>query len=208
MTELEPMTRRMALERELSRWSLSKAPWTRPHHGVVAPDHLDPDDPLVRIQHAIPILADGSVLTGWASAFWQGNRILNGMGPAGEKRPITLATPDRGQHRHREGIRATRRSIHPRETLVFSDVRVTTLARAIYDHALDARSLRETVVTLDMGISRVIRQARTTAQNIAQVVESHRKTRGIVRVRRACPCSRVESVRQPMGIPYASTGRA
>ena len=179
------MTSRDALRLEETRWGLSKAPWTRPHHGVVAPDHLDPDDPLVRVQHALPILSAGSVLTGWASARWQGNVMLDGQGPSGQKVPVTLASPDGGQHRNRPGIRATRRSMLPDETLIFDGVPVTTLARAVYDQALDARSLRETVVTIDMGASRVVPQARTTLANIHRLVERHHKTRGIVRVRKA-----------------------
>lgn len=111
--------------------------------------------------------------------------MLDGIGATGERLPIMLASPDGGQHRHRDGVRATRRSMHPHETLDFDAVRVTSLARAIYDQALDARGLRETVVTIDMGISRVVRQARTSADNVIRVVENHYKTRGIVRVRRA-----------------------
>ena len=71
------------------------------------------------------------------------------------------------------------------ETLVFDHVAVTTLARAVYDQALDARGVRETVVVIDMGVSRVISQARTTLANIHRLVERHHKTRGIVRVRNA-----------------------
>lgn len=179
------MTRRAALQLELTRWSLTKSPWTRPHHGVVAPDHLDPDDPLVRVGHVIPILSTGSVLTGWGSARWQGNLMLGGIDRYGHRLPVTVATPDGGQHRHRPGIRATRRSMLPDETLVFDNVPVTTLARAVYDQALDAHDLRETVVTIDMGVSRVVSQARTTLANIDRLVERHRKTRGIVRVREA-----------------------
>jgi hypothetical protein len=185
MDELRPMSRREALEHEVTRWELTRRPWIRPHYGVVAPDHLDPDDPLVRVQHAIPILSGSSVLTGWAAARWQGNLMMNGAGPAGDRLPISVASPDGGQHRQRPGIRATRRSFLPDEMQTFQGVRVATLARAIYDHALDARNLRETVVAIDMGVSHVIPQARTTIANIERLVDRHHKTRGIVRVRRA-----------------------
>jgi len=73
----------------------------------------------------------------------------------------------------------------PDETLVFEDVPVTTLARAVYDQALDAGSLREAVVTIDMGVSRVVAQARTTLANVERLLERHRKTRGITQVRKA-----------------------
>lgn len=73
----------------------------------------------------------------------------------------------------------------PDEMLVFDDVPVTTLARAVYDQALDARSVREAVVIIEMGVSRVIAQARTTLANVHRLVERHHKTRGIVRVRNA-----------------------
>lgn len=185
MPDFRPMRRRDALQLEQTRWSLTKSPWTHPHHGVVAPDHLDPDDPLVRVQHALPILSSGSVLTGWAAARWQGNTMLDGKDPHGNQLPVTLASPEGGQHRHRRGIRATRRSMLPDETLIFDNVPVTTLARAVYDQALDARSVRETVVIIDMGVSRVVSQARTTLDNIHRLVERHHKTRGIVRVRNA-----------------------
>lgn len=136
------MTRRDALQLEQTRWSLSKSPWTHPHHGVVAPDHLDPDDPLVRVQHALPILSAGSVLTGWASARWQGNVMLDGNDPHGNELPVTLASPGGGQHRHRRGIRATRRSMLPDETLVFDNVPVTTRARSTTKHWTHAVSAR------------------------------------------------------------------
>ena len=179
------MTRREALQLDQTRWDLTKSPWAHPHYGVVAPDHLDPDDPLVRVRHALPILSAGSYLTGWASARWQGAIMLDGTDQRGQKLPVMLATPDQGQHRRRPGIRATRRSMLPDETLVFDDVPVTTLARAVYDQALDAGSLRESVVTIDMGVSRVVPQARTTLANVQRLVERHHKTRGIVQVRKA-----------------------
>lgn len=179
------MTRRDALQLEHTRWNLTQSPWAHPHYGVVAPDHLDPDDPLDRVRHVIPILSAGSFLTGWASARWQGNMMLDGLDRYGQKLPVTLATPERGQHRHRDGIRATRRSILADETLMFENVPVTTLARAVYDQALEARDVREAVVIIDMGVSRLVPQARTTLANLHRLVERHHKTRGIVRVRNA-----------------------
>jgi hypothetical protein len=179
------MTRREALQLEQTRWDLTKTPWAHPHHGVVAPDHLDPSDPLIRVRHVVPILSSGSVLTGWASARWQGNVMLDGKDPSGHELPVTVASPDGGQHRHRPGIRATRRSMLADETLVFEGVRVSTLARAVYDQALDDRTVRESVVTIEMGVSRMVSQARTTLANIHRLVERHHKTRGIVRIRRA-----------------------
>lgn len=183
------MTHAEALSEGVSRWDLQHVPWTHPHHGVVAPDHLDPDDPLVRVRHALPILEPGSVLTGWAAARWQGNQMLDGTAASGAGLPILVASPDGGQHRHRRGVKATRRSMLANETVIFQGVRVASLARAVYDEALEARDLRETVVAIDMGTSRVIQQARTTFDNVANLVDRHHKTRGIVRVRTALTLS-------------------
>lgn len=185
MDDLQPMTHREALARGMTGWQLRGAPWERPHYGVVSPDHLDPDDPMVRISNALPLLTGTTLLTGWAAARWQGNRMLDGIGRDGQQLPIILVSPDGGQHRHRAGVVATRRSMLAGEWLTFEQIRVATLARAIYDHALEVCGLRETVVAIDMGVSTVINQSRTSLGNVVSLVERHGKTRGIVRVRAA-----------------------
>ncbi|CAN5412706.1 hypothetical protein BH09ACT10_BH09ACT10_08950 [soil metagenome] len=78
-----------------------------------------------------------------------------------------------------------RRRVHGDEQIEFDGVAMTTLPRALYDIALDARSLTDAVVALDMGLSTTTGDAHTTPANLAKVFSSHHKTRGLVMARQA-----------------------
>lgn len=168
-----------------SRLDMMGAPWSRTLHGVRMPDHLDLSEPDVRIAQALALLTPGAVLTGWAGARMHGVRVLDGMNAGGTFQPVVIANPGRGQLRVREGLSPTRRALHEHEITSVTDQPVATLARCAYDLALDAPSLWHAVVGLDMCVSTVMNQATTSLRNIRAVVDSHRKTRGIVTVRRA-----------------------
>jgi len=59
------------------------------------------------------------------------------------------------------------------------------MARAAYDEMRTAPNLGEAVVVLDMAVSTTSRVPHTTLAAIARVIESHRKTRGIVQAKQA-----------------------
>lgn len=181
----KPLRTRVALNAGVSRWELGNGPWEHPHRGIARLAGSDPEDPQNRIDAAIPLLTPGAVLTGWASAFHQGVRMLDGIDRSGAPQPIPVACPDGGQLRTRPGIAPTRRRIHHNEIIEVGGVPVTTLARAAYDMALDASGLCEALVAIDMCLSTVTRQSRTTLSNIENLLDDHHKTRGIVRARRA-----------------------
>jgi len=174
-----------ALDEGIGRWELGQDRWEHPFWGIVRLGSGDPRGGLTRIENSLPLLTPGSVLTGWAAAFVQGASILDGIDRFGRLLPIVIATPEGGQLRPRAGILPTRRAIHRNEIVDFDGVPVATLARAAYDMALDAPNVCEALVAIDMCTSTVLRQSRTTLANIQDVIDRHKKTRGIVRARRA-----------------------
>lgn len=165
-------------------WELRTRPWIRPFRGIVR-EFDDADNPLIRIGDAIALMSPTDVLTGWAAAYLHGVTVLDGRDRHFRESPIVVGSPAVGQHRPRPGIVPTRRSFHEWEVEELGGTRVATLSRAAYDLALDAPSLEEAMVAFDMCTSTVIRQSRTTVANIGAVIESHVKTRGIVRARNA-----------------------
>lgn len=178
-----PMRTAEAYRRGITRGQLRARRWHRLHRGVVTTEASDPADPWTSIQAATALMTPNSVLTGWAAAFVQGVRFAASVRP--RETPVVIASPDGGQHRHRDGIKATRRYIRLDEREEFDGIAVATIARAAYDMALDARSLTDAVAAFDMCTSTVIDQARTTPGNLSRLVDRHRKTHGISRAREA-----------------------
>lgn len=180
-----PMRYSAARAAGASGWEVRFQPWEHPHQGVVALAGSDGEDRTVRINEAIPLVRHGTVITGWAAAYRHGVTMLDGRDRFFGTQPITFATPRRGQHRNREGIAATRRSIHRNEIVELDGIDYATITRAAYDAGLDAPGVCEALVVIEMCVSTVIHQSRTSIANIERLVESHKKTRGIVKVRRA-----------------------
>ena len=179
-----PMTYASARAAGATDWELRHPPWNHSFHGVVSLQQ-DDGDPDLRVAAVIPLMTKRSVLTGWAAARLQAVTMMDGRDRFYREMPITIASPDRGQHRPQPGLLTTRRSIQPQEFFVHDSVNVATIARAAYDCALDAPSLQEAIVAIDMCTSTVIGQSRTTVENIRRLSERHTKTRGIVQARRA-----------------------
>lgn len=142
-------------------------------------------DAAARVQDAVALMTGSDVLTGWAAAFLHGVRHVDGLDRLMRPLPVVVCSPEIGQHRARPGLRPTRRAVHEHEITRVGDVRVTTLARAAYDMALDAQDEQEALVAIDACISTVRGGARTTIDRIEQVVGQHAKTRGITRARTA-----------------------
>ncbi|MDQ3104955.1 MAG: hypothetical protein M3Q87_06995 [Actinomycetota bacterium] len=97
---------------------------------------------------------------------------------------MLIFTPDT-QLRPRYGLEPSRMRLRADEAVVLDGLRVTTLARALYDEMLRAGSVREALAVLDAGTSRASRGARTGRDSVRDLVARHKKTRGIVRVRAA-----------------------
>lgn len=180
-----PIRYRKALSAGHSAWQLREGSADHPYWGIVSPAVGDPGDPDRRIANAAAMMTRHSVMTGWAAARHQGVGILDGRDRLYRELPISMASPGNGKHRHQAGLLPTRRVILPGEVIDHLGLRVTTIARAAYDMALDAPGLREAVVAIDMCTSTVIAQSRTTERNVRSVIERHVKTRGIVQARRA-----------------------
>ena len=177
------MTYRQALL-HASDWELRTKPYVRPYRGVVRLD-ADPLDPSVRIADVLPLLTPGDVLTGWAALHLHGVGMVDGLDAARRPMPVVVASGSRGQHRPQPGLVPTRRGLLPGEVEDVASVPVATMARAAYDMALDARGLDDAVVAIDMCTTTTVRQSRTTLAAVESTIGRHRKTRGIVRARRA-----------------------
>ncbi len=158
--------------------------WTHPLHGLVRPTGADPGQPLARIHDAVAVGGPRGVLGGWACAFVSGVTVLDGIDWRGAEQPVLIFTPDT-QLRPRSGLEPSRMRLRADEVVDLDGLRVTTLARALYDEMLRAGSVREALAVLDAGTSRVSRGARTGRDSVRDLVARHKKTRGIVRVRAA-----------------------
>lgn len=177
-------TYRAALSSGATPWEV-RTTWNHPYRGVVRPGWLDDGEAAARVQDAVALMTASDVLTGWAAAFLHGVRHADGLDRLMRPLPVVVCSPAVGQHRVRPGLRPTRRAVHEHEITRVGDVRVTTLARAAYDMALDALDEQEALVAIDACISSVRGGARTTVDRIEQVVGQHAKTRGITRARSA-----------------------
>ncbi len=185
MADVWTTTYRQAIAGGVTEWDLRAGAWEHPYRGCVRPAGMDPEDPDVRIGDAIALMTPSDLLTGWAAARGHGVRYADGRDRYYRPTPVTMISTAGGQHRRQDGLGPTRRAVHEHEITRIGSTRAATLARAAYDSALDAPTLCEAVVAIDMCVSTVIRQGRTTLGNIARLIAQHKKTRGIVQARKA-----------------------
>lgn len=177
----------------LSKRRLQSKAWARPHWGITRAAVDDPHVPHVRIADIVPILLPGCHIGGWAAAFLQGVRYLDGGQQPPHLWDVLVHTTTEHRLRPRAGMRTTRRAVHANEITEIGRAPVTTIARAAYDMALDARNLHAAVLAYDMCLSTTTGHAHTTPANLEKVLSSHHKTRGIQRARRAFELSSTRS---------------
>lgn len=177
----------------MTPWQARVASGRSPLRGVVVGVESVPDDPDARVAHVLPLLTEHSVLTGWAAARLQGSTMLDGRSGGGCPLDVLVASPGVGQHRHQSGVRGTRALILPHEQTVVGGVRCATLERAVYDELRTCRSLDDAVAVLDMGVSAVVDQARTTIDRVRLLLDDHAGERGVVLARRAVLLASVRS---------------
>ena len=185
MGDVRTTTYRQAIAAGVTEWDLRAGAWEHPYRGRVRRSGVDSENPDVRIGDAISLMTPSDLLTGWAAARGHGVRYADGRDRYFQLIPVTMISTAGGQHRPQEGLGPTRRAVHEHEITRIGSIRAATLARAAYDWALDAPTLREAVVAIDMCVSTVIEQGRTTLGNIARLIAQHKKTRGIVQARKA-----------------------
>lgn len=168
-----------------SAWELRTA-WTHPYRGVVRPSWTAPaDEAQGRVLDAAALMNGSDVLTGWAAAHLHGVVHADGRDHSWRPLPVVVVSPVVGRHRPRPGLQPSRRAVHEHEITAVAGIRVTTLARAAYDWALDVASEQEALVAVDSCVSTVRGGSRTTLGRVADVLAQHAKTRGIVQTRRA-----------------------
>ncbi len=159
--------------------------WEQRTRGVWRPAGMAVGPADGRVADAVALLTGGSALGGWASLRYQGSAGFDGRGFDDQLRPVLIHCASGTQLRRRSVVEPCRAEVWDHEITDFAGVRVTTMARAVYDEMRLAPTLRHAVVALDLAISRVSKSPRTSLSAVASVVASHHKTRGIVQARRA-----------------------
>ncbi len=159
--------------------------WQQRGHGLWRPAGEDPGEADGRVADAIALMSGGCALGGWASLRFQGNDWFDGLGPEEELRPALVHCPPKAQLRRRDMVEPCRAAVWDHEISEMAGVRVTSMARAVYDEMRLAPTMRHAVIALDKAVSRVSQKPRTSIRAVEQVADSHRKTRGIVQARRA-----------------------
>ena len=202
MSEAWTTTYQRAKAAGATEWELRTGAWEHPYWGCVRPAGVDPEDPDVRISDAIALMTPSDLLSGWAAARGHGVRYADGRDRYFQPLPVTMISTAGGQHRRQDGLGPTRRSVHDHEITHIGSIRAATLARAAYDSGLDAPNLCEAVVAIDMAVSTVIDQGRTTLANLERLIGQHAKTRGIVQARNALAIASSRS-----GSPWESRTR-
>jgi very-short-patch-repair endonuclease len=189
MEPLDPtvLTRRSAdvLASGVTEKMLRGVEWEHSKHGLVRPAHIGLDDLSARLSDAAALSGGVRAIGGWASLCAQGNRWFDGLDHRGRPVPIMIHCAPATQIRPREGIVPCRCHLHDGESVRLGHLVVTTLARAAYDQMRIAPNLREAVVALDMATTTTSEVPHTTIDAVTRVIESHRKTRGIVQAKRA-----------------------
>ncbi|HZK36865.1 MAG TPA: hypothetical protein VFC57_07945, partial [Aeromicrobium sp.] len=169
----------------LTQRALRGPSWEKPFRGVVRPAGISMERTDARVVDAVALMTEGCVLGGWASRYLQGCPFSDGIDRFGGEQDVLIITGQDTQLRKRPGIRPSERRLHHNEIVDFQGVRVTTLARSAYDDMLDTFNIADAIVIAEMTVSRVTGGACTTLANLRKVVDAHKKTRGIVKVRRA-----------------------
>lgn len=166
----------------VTAWELRSEAFETPYRGLRRPAGIITDQPAIRVADAIALMTDGCVLTGWASRWLQGQAYCDGV-IYGKDAPVQILCGSGSRVRARAGIRPRQRLWLPGEVVDLDGIAAATMARAAYDDMLDAPNRLEALVVAEMATSTVIKQARTSADNVLRVFDAHVKTRGRVQAR-------------------------
>lgn len=153
-------------------------------HGLLRPAGLEAAADVERVDDAVGLLLPGTALGGWASLRRRGNTWFDGRSRGG-LRPAPVHCAPGAQLRRRSVVEPWRGLIHAWEIEDVGGVASATPARAVYDEARLAPTLRDAVVALDMATSATHQLPRTTLGDVRRVLGDHWKVRGIVQARQA-----------------------
>lgn len=155
-----------------------------PIHGLVARAGVPADPTQQVLEVARALMTAECVIGGWAALALQGNSWFDGRWD-GSVRPVLMHCEPGSRLRPRPVIQPFRGLLHPDEHLDLDGLRVTTLARAVFDEMRMAPSVREAVVALDMATSTTSDVPHCTRAAVQRVLDTHHKVRGLVQARRA-----------------------
>lgn len=132
---------------EPSRNQLRNRQWRRCSQGCYEPVHVA-ITPEQRIAEAAALLPGYGAVGGWASAYQQGVRFLDGY-----RRPVLLQLGPDGKIRRRAGIELARERLPESDVVLRGDIPFTAPPRTAFDGARTRRGLVEAVVHLDMMLA-------------------------------------------------------
>lgn len=185
------------LENAPTRHELGKAPWLRPHRGVVVWGEQDMQAPAIRISCASEAVGGAPIGT-WAAAFLHGSRDFDGGRGIGTLEPVVFCTGLSGTKRSRPGLVPLRSTLAADDVVEVAGFAVTSPVRTAFDLARTADSLHEAVAAVDCLLR--VQPRVLTVDQLADYVESHAGSRGVRQVRACIPLlsplarSRPESV--------------
>ena len=175
-----------------SRSQLRGPSWRRSSRGLYVPAGLD-RTPEQRIAEAAALLPGYGAIGGWASAYWQGVRLLDGRGPTGlDVLPVPICLGQYGKIRHRDGVRFSRDRLPPEDVRQFRGIQCTTPARTAFDASRLDADLVEAVVHLDLMIT----ACTVGREELGAYIRAHPGWRGVEQARSAWALS-VEGSRSP-----------
>lgn len=131
------------------------------------------------------LVTDHCVIGGWAALRIQGNTWFDGRDSRGNLRPALIHCEPGSRIRRRPYVEPFRGLLLNDEWSIYDGLAITTLARAAFDEMRTAPHLPAAVIAADMALSTTHGQPRTSMTNLARIVNSHHKIRGIVQARKA-----------------------
>jgi Protein of unknown function (DUF559) len=172
---------RDAYQLGVTRGELAGPGWRSPHRGVQTTGGTDATSPLQRIWDAAELLPPGAALGGWAAAFLQGARFLDGRGPSGlEKQPVAVVLPPPLLIRARPGIVRWRHRLTDDDMVLVGGIPCTTLIRTAFDLGR-LQQLRLGVAALDI----IGQQCQISALRVAAYADDRRRWKGLPALRSA-----------------------
>lgn len=175
-----------------SRAQLRGPGWRRSSRGFYVPAGraLAPEQ---RIAEAAALLPGYGAIGGWASAYWQGVRLLDGRGATGlDVLPVLLCLGPYGKIRRRDAVRFSRDRLPPQDVTQFRGIHCTTLLRTAFDASRRDAELVEAVVHLDLMIT----AGTVDREELGAYIRAHPGWRGVEQARAALALS-VEGSRSP-----------
>lgn len=155
--------------------------WRRSTHGLYVPSDI-PLDTHQRIVEAAALLPGYGAIGSWASAYWLGVRLLDGLAAGGRtEQPVLLCLGPDGKIRKRPGIALSRELLPDTDLTHVRGLPCTASLRTAFDGARLAHGLWDAVIFIDMMLT----TCRLCLADLFAYTAERRGWRGVPQARRA-----------------------